>query len=475
MGPPARATSPAAEEFIRPISPASNYSRNRRSAPSSAGPALRVSHGTATMAPPQTLIRQGSKASVRSQGKTSKPADSEAWAKSRESVKRKATQVINENQTQPPQQHQRQSTMSGYTSASSSVADLRELREGAPSFSSSVDSLVAPRGRPGQRQTSTDPATIHAITQTMIGEYLYKYTRRTIGRGMSENRHKRFFWVHPYTKTLYWSSSDPGGGQATESKAKSVYISGIKEIDDFNSAPPGLFVKSIVISTMGRDIQLTAPTKERHDLWLSALNFLLQQQSTSSTGGTLAARTTNSDTRQRRLSVIPDEHGALRSPRSPHKSKSRLSVRSMENGSTPRAATQPRPASSISTSMRSRASNAADTYMRRHAVPQPHFGGHRYKGAYKGAPIATAMTDYEDDDEDPDESFEGLDNVRACCDGRHMVGDHTHRHDAGSINGRAGAKSPTTPITPMRPSTPGASIRSRASSILSTVRRTSNY
>ena len=28
----------------------------------------------------------------------------------------------------------------------------------------------------------TDPATIHAITQTMIGEFLYKYTHRTIGK-----------------------------------------------------------------------------------------------------------------------------------------------------------------------------------------------------------------------------------------------------------------------------------------------------
>jgi hypothetical protein len=58
--------------------------------------------------------------------------------------------------------------------------------------------------------SATDPTIIHAITQTMIGEFLYKYTRRPIGKGHSERRHKRFFWVHPYTKTLYWSSADPG-------------------------------------------------------------------------------------------------------------------------------------------------------------------------------------------------------------------------------------------------------------------------
>ena len=68
---------------------------------------------------------------------------------------------------------------------------------------------------------STDPAVIHAITQTMIGEFLYKYTRRAIGSGFSEKRHKRFFWVHPYTKTLYWSSVDPGAQSTNQSSAKS--------------------------------------------------------------------------------------------------------------------------------------------------------------------------------------------------------------------------------------------------------------
>ena len=69
--------------------------------------------------------------------------------------------------------------------------------------------------------TATDPSIIHAITQTMIGEFLYKYTRRPIGKGHGERRHKRFFWVHPYTKTLYWSSADPGSSNVSESSAKS--------------------------------------------------------------------------------------------------------------------------------------------------------------------------------------------------------------------------------------------------------------
>jgi hypothetical protein len=74
---------------------------------------------------------------------------------------------------------------------------------------------------PSAPAPGTDPAILHAITQTMIGEFLYKYTRRTIGKGYGERRHKRFFWVHPYTRTLYWSDADPGSSNASESSAKS--------------------------------------------------------------------------------------------------------------------------------------------------------------------------------------------------------------------------------------------------------------
>jgi hypothetical protein len=69
-----------------------------------------------------------------------------------------------------------------------------------------------------------------------------------------------------------------------------------------------------------------------------------------------------------------------------------------------------------------RAGTAAYEYMRRHEIPQPIHGGHRYKGAYKGAPIAD---DFDmvlrDDGDDPDASFEGLDNVRGEHNGSQVV------------------------------------------------------
>jgi hypothetical protein len=133
---------------------------------------------------------------------------------------------------------------------------------------------------------STDPNIIHAITQTMIGEFLYKYPRKAIGKGYGERRHKRFFWVHPYTKTLYWSSSDPGSSSVSESSAKSgpfhvlsdaelsslpspAYIESVRSVLDPNPMPPGLYQYSVIVSTPNREMKFTAPTRERHDIWLN--------------------------------------------------------------------------------------------------------------------------------------------------------------------------------------------------------------
>lgn len=67
---------------------------------------------------------------------------------------------------------------------------------------------------------ATDPTMINLITQTMIGDWLYKYTRKAVGGGLSEKSHKRYFWIHPYTRTLYWSVTAPGLN-GNEAKAKS--------------------------------------------------------------------------------------------------------------------------------------------------------------------------------------------------------------------------------------------------------------
>ena len=124
-------------------------------------------------------------------------------------------------------------------------------------------------------QAGTDPRMIQAITQTMIGEMMWKYTRKA-GRGeMSSTRHRRFFWVHPYTRTLYWSDRDPASANRAELKSKSVAIEAVRVVVDDNPMPPGLHRKSLIIITPGRSVKFTAQTSQRHETWFNALSYLL--------------------------------------------------------------------------------------------------------------------------------------------------------------------------------------------------------
>lgn len=128
---------------------------------------------------------------------------------------------------------------------------------------------------PDDMPPTTDPRMIQAITQTMIGEYLWKYTRKAGRNETSNKRHRRFFWVHPYTRTLYWSESDPSTAGKDMMKAKSMAIEGVRVVTDDNAYPPGLHRKSLVVVTPGREIVFTAPTGQRHETWFNALSYLL--------------------------------------------------------------------------------------------------------------------------------------------------------------------------------------------------------
>lgn len=147
------------------------------------------------------------------------------------------------------------------------------------SFASELDERFNMQGGqfayPVDMPPTTDPRMIQAITQTMIGEYLWKYTRKTGRSETSNSRHRRFFWVHPYTRTLYWSERDPSNSGKDMMKAKSMSIEAVRVITDDNTNPPGLHRKSIVVVTPGREIVITAPTGQRHETWFNALSYLL--------------------------------------------------------------------------------------------------------------------------------------------------------------------------------------------------------
>ena len=152
-------------------------------------------------------------------------------------------------------------------------------RTSVSSFASELDERFnitrGERMYPSDVPPATDPRMIQAITQTMIGEYLWKYTRKAGRSETSTTRHRRFFWVHPYTRTLYWSEQDPSTAGRNMLKAKSVAIEAVRVITDDNTYPPGLHRKSLVVVTPGREIVFTAPTGQRHETWFNALSYLL--------------------------------------------------------------------------------------------------------------------------------------------------------------------------------------------------------
>jgi Meiotic cell cortex C-terminal pleckstrin homology len=156
-------------------------------------------------------------------------------------------------------------------------------RSSISSFASELDERFnirtdgAPTNQTFDSGPGTDPRMIQAITQTMIGEFLWKYTRKAGRPEMSNTRHERYFWIHPYTRTLYWSEQDPQAAGGKELKAKSVAIESVRVVSDDNPLPLGLHRKSLEVVTPGRKVRFTAGTESRHETWFNALSYLLMR------------------------------------------------------------------------------------------------------------------------------------------------------------------------------------------------------
>ncbi|KAI9247050.1 hypothetical protein BY458DRAFT_542917 [Sporodiniella umbellata] len=126
-----------------------------------------------------------------------------------------------------------------------------------------------------------DRNAISLITKTMIGDWMWKYTRKPVSGGISENRHQRYFWIHPYTRTLYWSNKAPGI-DPSQTKAKSALIESIAAVPDFSTSPDDLPNVSLLIQTSHRQLKLTAPSMEKHEDWLESISHLVNRNSQSS-------------------------------------------------------------------------------------------------------------------------------------------------------------------------------------------------
>lgn len=331
----------------------------------------------------------------------------------------------------------------GKSDAASSIT----RQSSVSSFASDVERRLNPGANPfGQafNMNNTDPRMIQAITQTMIGEFLWKYTRKTGSESMSEKRHRRFFWVHPYTRTLYWSETDPQTAGKVQLKAKSVAIQAVRVVPDDNMTPPGLHRKSILVITPGRTIKFTATTSQRHDTWYNALSYLLlrtadgeqedsderseirdefnpafratSRQSVRSRASSFFSHRTSSPFSHRAASPANVQVPTLRRPVTP----GRRAI-STEPGQEPASGRLSslsgmlqRPGSALRNSFTStrRRTDAQDV-----SAYEPSETSSHYDLTHELA--AKSVRDRE--------HLAGMENVRACCDGKHDVG-HLHTH-----------------------------------------------
>ncbi|KAI1814984.1 hypothetical protein GGS20DRAFT_366687 [Poronia punctata] len=309
---------------------------------------------------------------------------------------------------------------------------MRSRQSSISSFASEIDTrfnINNGMGMDSGLSSHTDPRMIQAVTQTMIGEYLWKYTRKA-GRGeMSENRHRRFFWVHPYTRALYWSDGDPAAANRGEMRAKSVPIEAVRVVADDNPMPPGLHRKSLVVISPGRTIKFTCTTGQRHETWFNALSYLLlrssnedKQESEEASGNI-----TQEDVDEFNPSMQPRPANGQRSR--PPPSLSSYNSRTTRNDSpsidmsiptlTPtherdvaRSGTLGRLSGYWKSSSRGR-STFSSLRSRSH---QP------YDSAiYEASEVPDSAEDLRQIIEQQDRESDRLENVRACCDGKHDV------------------------------------------------------
>lgn len=355
---------------------------------------------------------------------------------------------------------QRSDTRSG---ASSPIS----RRSSLSSFSSEIDQRFNIPGGPslvtnGLPPGATDPRMIQAITQTMIGEFLWKYTRKTGREGLSENRHRRFFWIHPYTRTLYWSDKDPQSAGKAELKAKSVAIESVTEVDDGNPLPPGLHQKSLLVMTPGRAMKFTATTGQRHETWFNALNYLCQRVDEGE-DQSQAASQPHQEPKSVAADEIQDEFNAGYRSSSRQTGRSRASMSSYISRRTTsphhaqvptlRQSTVARTASTEQ--MQGSVSSRFSSILRPTSAMRGSFSSRRSKINGQEAttyeePSTSNMELSRDIHEHVERDLDGMPNVRACCDGKkfsflhlcianiskgkHDVG-HLHQHSAKGRHG----------------------------------------
>ncbi|KAL8710847.1 MAG: hypothetical protein Q9220_004650 [cf. Caloplaca sp. 1 TL-2023] len=159
-------------------------------------------------------------------------------------------------------------------------------------------SAVLRAPEPSTESPAQTTSVVDAIAQTMVGEWMWKYVRKRKSFGITESpqvefeegrnsndssngiRHKRWVWLAPYERAVMWSSKQPMNGPALLGKGgRKLAIQSVLDVRDETPMPKNAGTqrtcgRSILILTPQRALKFTAPSRERHYIWLTALSFL---------------------------------------------------------------------------------------------------------------------------------------------------------------------------------------------------------
>lgn len=77
--------------------------------------------------------------------------------------------------------------------------------------------------------------------------------------------------------TLYWSPTNPVISDPAKNQIKAISILDVQCVNDNNPLPPGIYHKSIIIKSHDKNIKITCPTRQIHNIWYNSLKYLLER------------------------------------------------------------------------------------------------------------------------------------------------------------------------------------------------------
>ncbi|KAI8802467.1 meiotic cell cortex C-terminal pleckstrin homology-domain-containing protein [Cladochytrium replicatum] len=138
-----------------------------------------------------------------------------------------------------------------------------------------VEKVVeVPVERQDDDEKSQQQEAVESLTATMIGSFFQKFNRN------GKKPKMRYFWVHPYTRTLSWAPVPPSQG-GTKQVTKSAPIDTFEAIEPPTPTPsfPPTPAHAINIHSQGRVIKLVPTTWSDRTKWVEGLTLMLSRTS----------------------------------------------------------------------------------------------------------------------------------------------------------------------------------------------------